>query len=499
MDAKMPLLAATFLAGIYTLYLCPQLPPGTLLFTGLPLAIGVRHSSFPKWPCWFVVGFACAWLNAASRLTERLPENLSGKDFELTMTIGSIPETSGIRARFVAIVTDKTDSFELPSRLLLNWYNAPANLHAGDSWRVVARLRSPRGFMNPGGFDYERWLFSRNIGATGYIRKSAATRKLEHNAGMASLRQVVTFDLLRHFPGDSGALLAALSTGYRAAVTKEVWRTLDRTGTRHLLAISGMHVGMAALLGFLAGSFFWRHGPGWLRILPKQVFSTAFSLLPAVMYAAMAGFSVPTQRALCAVVGATTALLIRRGTNGFQLLAWAVLAVLLYDPAAVLETAFWLSFTVSLLLVCLAAGRGARSYWSLVTIQILLFPVLVPLTAMHFQQISWVSPFANLLAIPIFTLFLIPLVLVGLLINFFDADAALGIFSVADTIIRIVYLGLERVASYDWAFQAINPGRVALLLTAPFAIVWVMPRSFPGRGTALVLLAPLFAGTSDQS
>src|SRR5690606_23783979 len=183
--------------------------------------------------------------SAERRLDDRLPDALSGEDFNVVGWVDGFPGGPPARRTFSSRV-DQAEHAVAPQRLRLGWYAAPAELAAGEAFALTVRLRAPRGQMNPGGFDYEQWLLVEGYGATGYVRSG---ERLEHGPPSVArwwlgMRGAAAERLAAAAPSpDAAALLIALSIGERFGFDDAHWEDLRRTGTSHLVAISGLHVG----------------------------------------------------------------------------------------------------------------------------------------------------------------------------------------------------------------------------------------------------------------
>ena len=248
------LLGMCALHGLETL---PGLWSATLLPVALHVAVSRRFAAAG----WFTAGFLWALVHAHATIAARLPAELDGEDFVLTGRIASIPTTAPNRIRFD--FRAETGIGSGPARIRLSWYKNrqgdPPVLAAGERWRLVVRLRAPRGLRNPGGFDHETWLFRHGVSARGYVR--AGDPRIERVAAAGRFDpDRIRFELTRKLRelgglGLAGALAEALTVGVRDRISGDQRETLRRAGTAHLLAISGLHIGLAAGLGFAIGRF----------------------------------------------------------------------------------------------------------------------------------------------------------------------------------------------------------------------------------------------------
>lgn len=390
--------------------------------------------------------FAATGLRAGLRLAEQLPAALEGQDLVVTGAVAGLPRQypDGVRFTFEPeSATHEARAVVLPSRIALGWYRgwdedaliaAPfEDLRAGQRWRFTVRLKLPHGNANPHGFDHELWLFEQGIRATGTVRATDRMPATRLAAGMWSpverLRQHVRDAIaLRVSDPRAAGVLAALAVGDQAAIERSDWELFRSTGIAHLVSISGLHVTMFA---WIAGAFvgwLWRRSQRAMLWIPAAVAARWGGVGCAVLYALLAGWGVPAQRTVWML--ATAALLASLGVRWpwpLVLLA-AALVVTAVDPWALLQPGFWLSFVaVGLLLMSTPAqhaapARTGRGQWLAQAVrrglhtQVVATLGLAPLTLVFFQQVSVVGFFANLVAIPLVTLLITPLALLGVLV-----------------------------------------------------------------------------------
>ncbi|WJW76777.1 DNA internalization-related competence protein ComEC/Rec2 [Thiohalobacter sp. IOR34] len=449
---------------------------------------------------WLLAGALWAALHPPPEL---LDAALEGQDLLLRGSLVSLPaaDTARQRFRFRAEARRVGNDWQpFHHELRLSWYRAPLRLGAGDRWQFRVRLKRPRGFANPGGFDYGRWLRRQGFTATGYVRPSPDNRRLGAASGLPllKLRQHLLRQIDRALEGRAGqGVVTALALGQREGIDPAQWQRLRATGTAHLVAISGLHVGLLAGLGFLLGRGLWSRSSHLTRRLAAQRAGALSAIALATAYALLAGFSIPTQRALLMVTLAGLVLLLGRPLRPMPLFGTALLGVLLLDPHAVQDPGFWLSFTaVGLLLWAGLGRRGPRPplprLQALLRSSLLLTVGLAPVTALAFGQAAWLSPLANLLAIPWVTLLVVPLSLLG--------TALLGIgVEAGGTLLRLAAGGFEALdrvlgwlAALPGAAGWLPPPEPVALLLAVTGVLWLAaPRGFPGRWVAGLLLLPL--------
>jgi competence protein ComEC len=450
------------------------------------------------WTCW------CA----GERLAELLPEAALGDDFALMGFVGGFPSASPGQITFPFDVARPRPP-GVPRRVRLTWYDPPTAIAPGDFLSVTARLRPPRGARNPGGFDYEQWLLVNGYGATGYVRAGAAataagnavaSRWLQFRAALAERIGAASAD------ADGVALLTALALGERFRFSEQHWAAFRRTGTSHLVAVSGMHVALLGVAVFVALRRAWLWLPRPLASYDLEVAAGA-SLLATAYYAALTGFAVPAQRSLIMIAIALAALVSRRRLSAAQLVAATLVVVLVWDPFAPLSASFWLSFVAVAILLALAAPRrlaraaaprlqrGARVALDFVRLQWWIGLALLPLTAWYFGEISIVGPLVNLVAIPFFNLCLVPAAVLATLAMSFDALAewtALPVGVAAD-LAGLTVRSLQAVSELPAAALAVPPPPWPAFVAAAFGVAFaVCAAALPGRRLAWLALLPLF-------
>jgi competence protein ComEC len=447
-----------------------------------------------------LLGAALAAAALQSALGQRLDPALAGADLRVTGTVAGLPERDDRRLRFRFLPRQGTldgRPVELPARLRLSWYgrNVPS-LAPGERWQLSVRLRVPRGFANPGGFDYPAWLLRHRIGATGYVRSEPAPRRLAGaTASIDGLRAGLRDELAPALAERTHAgVLLALTLGDRSRIGPAAWETLVTTGTNHLMAISGLHIGLVALLGYGLGAVAWRVGGGAGTRVPRPVFQSAIALALATGYAALAGFALPTVRALVMLFIALGALCLRRRVRADSVLAGAAVVVLASDPLAVLDPGFWLSFGAVAAIVVVAAGRVARPRrldgW--MRLQLAISLALTPLLLGLFRQASVVAPVANLLAVPWVSALTVPSALGGAALMPFWPGAGSVLLTLSDLTLQALWWLLAWLAALPLSHWRAPAYPVSLLAVAAIgAAILLLPRGVPGRATGLVALLPL--------
>lgn len=504
----MRLAILAFAAGVFWLQTRAELPlPAAWLGAGLACLLaarlGGRRLGRPLLLlAGFLLGVAWAGWRAELRLDDALGADWEGRDVVVTGCVAGLPQpfAQGWRLEF-AVDTVSTVNAVVPQRLQLAWYHgsqaAPA-VEPGQRWRFTVRLKRPHGGANPGGFDYEAWLLERGIRATGYVRPGPADKLADFVWRPAyvveALRAVVQRNFARLMPAESwpwGGILTALAVGDQRAVDGELWTLFNRTGTTHLMAISGLHVTMVAgLFGWLAAAL-WRRLPGAPLLCPAQRVGLLAAALAAAAYALLAGFAVPAQRTLYMLLVAAAALWSGRQPAPSRTLALALLAVLLADPWAPLAAGFWLSFAAVGALLYIGSALPAGAGWGQRlrgwgAVQWAATLASLPLLMWVFQQFSLVSPLANALAVPLISFAVTPLALLAAVLPW--PPLLMLAHGLLDLLMRFLFW----CAAWP-LWQAPAPPPWAVVLAGLGVALCLLPRGLPGRWLGLLLVVPAVA------
>lgn len=500
-----------FVAGVWLLQQQAQLPALTWWLALLPLLLAARYCRLPpvrralSVAAWMGAGFLWAASFAHVRLADELPPHWEGRDIRLTGVVAALPGAGERGQRFILNVeTVLTSDARVPRRVQLTWYAtgfggkaiAPVpTVHAGERWRLTVRLKRPHGNANPHGFDYEAWALERNLRAGGYVRTDEGNVRLAARVYRpAYLVEVARETLASRFQAvlagrPYAGVLQALAIGEQNAISPAQWQIFQRTGVTHLMSISGLHVTMLSGLLFALVYGVWRRVPALVLRLPARKAAAMGGVLAALCYAWLSGFGVPTQRTLFMLATVALALWMGRTGTPSRVLCAALLVVLLFDPWAVLAPGFWLSFGAVAAIFFVSAGRLRPVHWLYAwgVTQWAVTLALIPATLLLFQQVSLISPLANAFAIPVISLLVTPLTLLGALLPFdFVLLAAHEILAWCMAALE----AMSRLPDAVWQQHAPQPWTVAAAL---LGIIWMLlPRGFPARWLGLCAMFPLF-------
>ncbi len=498
----MRLAALAFLGGILLVQQLAALPSLWWALLLIPLLFLAWRR--PVWlvPVFFVAGVVWVSFRAGLILEENLATALEGQNLVLEGHVADIPSRTDFGWRFPFEVTQARHVGEVvrtPARILLSAGRGEFVPRAGEAWRLTVRLKRPHGLQNPGGFDYEAHLFRNRLRATGYVRLDDPPQRLDERMPMRyaidHVRQRLG-EAMRARLGDNpfAAVVVALANGDGGGVADAQWEVFRRTGTLHLVAISGLHISLIGGIAFFLGRWLWAL-PGYTVLrYPAPVVGAVCALLAAAGYAALAGFVIPTQRALIMLAVIMGGILLRRQIAPSLLLAVALFAVLAYDPLSVMAAGFWLSFAAVAVILFVAQDEGWRMQWwrRLGYLQIAIALGILPLMFALFQQVSLVAPLANLLAVPVFDLLMVPLVLAGIALLGVWPAVAQPLFELAAWLLAQLWPLLEWLGNLSWS-QWTRPALPGWALAcAAVGVTWLLaPRGWPARWVGAVWLLPL--------
>ncbi len=374
-------------------------------------------------------------------IAPKLPANhvtqyIDDKPWHITGTLKGYPEHFFDRTRFVLQVetlTRNQASHSVTGAVRITVQGHIDGLQTGDRIGCLARLKEIRNFNNPGGFDYRRYMTFKKIWAVAYVSKEQLLVKLHTtNAGrfrqiVDSARMAVSELIERAPPSDSRAILKALVIGDRYEISPQNREMFSRIGISHLLAISGLHIGMVATLVFFAFRFLLAQSRKILLAAWVPRGAALMAIVPVISYGFLAGMSPSTKRAVIMVTVFLLAIVFEREDDKTNTLAFAALVILIINPTALFEISFQLSFTsvfcILYLLNNLPLVSRLRSLPSTALKKLGLFLVVsaaailgtLPITLYYFNQTSLIGVITNCIMVPLVGFIVVPLGLLAVL------------------------------------------------------------------------------------
>ncbi len=400
-------------------------------------------------------------------------------------------------------------------RIIIN--KAELDLQYGD--RIIfenLRLRLLRGYMNPGGFNYQAFMARKGIYASGAIWKDGGMKVIARGEGSGFLAALYSFKeqsssaIDANLPEREAGILKAMILGETWAVDLSDRINFSRSGTAHLLAISGLHVGFAALASYYIILFLLKG----VMLLTIRLRGTTFharrwaalaSIFPVVSFAAMVGDRPSATRAAIMVCTYMGARFLDRDKNLYNALALAAMIILVWKPLSILDTGFQLSFLAAFFIIhyiqktrmefgaegSLADKLLKPSVWkqkimAYVLISVVASLATAPIIARNFNEVSLNAPAVNVLAIPTTSL-LVPAGLLASMVNMVSETAARPLFALSSLLSYILRENSSLVAEVSpLSFKVLTPWMPA---AAAYYFLLALTMNFWRRGRFHVLLA----------
>ena len=428
---------------------------------------------------------------------------IEGRVVEIDRSASGAPRLTLDRVRL-----DRMGPAETPHRVRVSLQDETGvSPVPGQRVMTTGHLTPPSGPTEPGGFDFQRHAWFEGLGAVGYARVPLLLAEPPQGGfalAIARLRAVVGDGLRARMPGQTGQVAAAITTGDRSGLSDAVTEALRVSNLAHLLAISGLHMGL--LVGFV----FWsvRGGLALVPSLalrhPTRAWAAAAAFPFALFYLFLSGGSVATQRAFVMAAVMLGAILLGRRALSIRSVAIAALLILVWRPESLTGPGFQMSFAATGALV-LAFGwasrlgggwmRGWRGFFvSLLLSSIVAGAATAPFAALHFNRLGQFGVLANLLAVPMMGTLVMPLLLVGLLLWPLGLEAVP--FRVAGWGIDYILRVADWVASLPGSVTTVpSPGWEVLPLLGLGMTLIGVARGWGARsagGVALALAAVLW-------
>jgi ComEC/Rec2-related protein len=401
------------------------------------------------------IGFSLMHLRMLTWQEQALPSVWSDVSFNATIEVDGLARASPAGGWQVPTKLIATPSPRLDAQtVLLHFPTVQAPL-PGEQWQARLHLYAVTGQHNPGGIDFEAWLFSQHIMATGSVLALSDDTKTRH-WHWQYWRWLALSKLLSVLPAESAfsGLNIALVLGEGAGISASQWQVLRDTGTLHLAVVSGMHITLIAGLAWALAVGLWKLFPS--QRLPAYLVGSVAALVAALAFAVLAGLTVPVQRALIMLLVVLMAIWLKRSLHPMLTLSWALLVVLLWDVSSVLQVGFWLSFIATGILIWILSLPGGRVV-RLLAVHLGMSLLMAPFLILFFNQIPTYSPLANLIASPVVEVLLVPILLVTAILAWFAPSVAMQLASLADTIWALLWQVLSTMATWSYSVWLLSP------------------------------------------
>ena len=356
------------------------------------------------------------------------------------------------------------------------------SLRAGDRLRCSCKLYSPRGFHNPGGFSYERYLAFENIHCIGFLSEENLWVKIGEGFKNPLILRIERWrDRIRNFLNRethprSSAILKALVLGERGDIPEEVTEHFIVTGIAHLLAISGDHLGIVALLSFSLFIWILKRSEFLLLFISVKKWAASLTIPCIVFYTFIAGGGISVIRATIMVITFFLSILLNRERNLLHTLVLAAFLILLFSPPSLFDVSFQLSFLAVLSILYLVPRilrglrsermsfipktSGSRKVWRYTRLSLLATAVAIlgtgPFVALHFNRISFLGFVTNLFFIPWVGFLIVPLSLIASLFSFFFYPLASLMIHITDFLTMLLLEAVAFFASFPYASSFVS-------------------------------------------
>jgi competence protein ComEC len=451
----------------------------------------------------FVLGFS----HAKSTMNHALQDRLQRAQ-TVDVIVRVIGISDGVDENWRQVVEPVDEVNGLPKRWLLypqfsvntDHRQPVANLRAGELWRVSVKLSPPHGMASPAAFDQEQWLMTQHIGATGTL-ESATLVQSDAGGLRAALDKIDQFrnqlrDHLAQLDSPARGVLLGLLTGDSVLIDPDLRQLYQHAGISHLMAISGPHVVLAALMvAWMVQQILNLTPLIYLRV-PRKFLLMPIVMLMVLGYALLAGWGVPAQRTVLMVGISTSLTLFGRLQSTYLILLIALSISLWIDPLAIYQSGLWLSFVATAILISLVRQplpvgtwwqRAVQEFKHLVKLQVAMFVLLIPPTLAFFHQISLFSILVNLIAIPLIGFVIVPLALVALFIWPIWTGLADAVWILAAWMLEQLH-GLLLKLPLVMFDDALTP--VMLVGLSLAVLVWLAPRGSLPRWLIIPCVLP---------
>ncbi|MCP5076029.1 MAG: ComEC family competence protein [Rhodobacteraceae bacterium] len=383
-----------------------------------------------------------------------------------------------VRVTLTDPILENTPPKRTPTRLRVSLHSdlASSALTPGARVMLTASLSPPAGPVEPGGFDFQRKAWFLGLGATGYTRLPVVLARPPDDSGFSlrlfAVRMRVSGAIRARLPGQTGAFAAAIITGDRSAIDPAIMADLRRSNLAHLLAISGLHMGLLTGFIFAAVRYSFALFPFAALRLPTKKIAAVIAMLAGLSYLMISGANVATQRAFIMAAVILVAVLLDRPAITLRAVAMAAIVILLWRPESLTGPGFQMSFAATTALVAtfewlnrqswwwqMTAGRGKflRGVAALIVSSAVAGAATAPISAFHFNQIAQYGLLANLASVPVMGFVVMPAAVMSGLLSLIGAQGPM---------LSVMGFGIDWILQVA-AFVAGIEGAVTRIPTAP--------------------------------
>jgi competence protein ComEC len=390
-------------------------------------------------------------------------------------------------------------------KVLSTWYENSSTkslmFRTGQVWLFELKLKPNHHNFNPGSYDYSKWLFRNRFDAVSTIK--SAELILDSSNDLLTTIHNIRFDILNLIERNINsqrvqALIKALTIGDKSQISFEDAQVFRQTGTAHIIAISGLHIGLIAFIGILIGRVVFIVFT--LESVNRQTYEVFFAFSLAFVYTFLAGFSISTVRALIMLSVFLASYLGKKPITRWHTWCIALVLVLLIDPLNVLDPGFWLSFLAVALLIFVFAGKRCmpNKLIAFIKAQIILLIGLLPLSVLVFGNINFLTPISNFIVLPFASMLMIPLIFISLISSMFSNAFSEILFNFSEFICLQFFKLLDGLAEVNFLLFSVNNSINSIVLLSMISIVLLLPKIFRWKYLVLFLLLPVFFRTPNK-
>lgn len=497
----MPKAVLFFLCGIVfsnSFSFIPKITSCIVLFLFALVLLIIFPKKISRYLAFFVLGLSYIFIRANMMSAWILPASLENKPVIIEGYVASIPTINDHVASFNFSLT-KINHVSCHAKIHLNWFHILKKMNAGDFCHLVVKLKRPHSLSNPGSFDLERFYFQENLRAQGCVLKSKENSCIKtswHTYPLQKTRQYLEEKIVHCLKkNEFSGIIVALILGSTQYISSAQWQVFRQTGTNHLVAISGLHIGLIAGLCGKVSMYFWRRiGYLALRFASPNVYAIV-SIITAFFYSAISGLSPSTQRSFIMISILMIGRLIHREISTFRCLIFSLGIILVVNPFSIFVAGFWLSFIAVGLLIY---GMNARVnplglWWHWGRAQWVVTIGMIPSALFFFQQASLLTIPANLIAIPWVSFLVVPCCLLAALSVFSVTTISVYLLQIAAKLLAILWAFLTFLTKFKnliWTYSFFND-QLALVSHAA-AYLTLIPAGINLRLLACLSWLPLF-------
>lgn len=443
-----PVMIGLGIAGYFSLPFEPSLLAFALAFAA-SIACALVVAPRRPYPGLIIAGVSLLLFGVvvAGARTAMVEAPIVAKRVGPTLVNGTLEEIQigdkGSRLVITALSVEDLGAAETPEKIRVTVRQVVSGLQPGDRISLLAVLMPPPRPVAPGAYDFGRDLFFKRIGAVGFSVSTPQALDAREGARTAlghrieAIRFAVSERVRRALPGQTGAVAAALLTGHRQAISEPVLESMRRSGLAHLLAISGLHIGLVSVIIFMVLRLALASVPALALHWPVKKIAACAAVLAALGYLSLTGGTPPTERAFLMICLLYLAVVLDRVALSMRLVAWAATVILVTRPDVILGASFQLSFAAVVALIAVYEGwfrrraRGGgrtvgrtilRYFGGVAATSAIASSATAVFAAYHFQRVALYGVAANMLAVPVTAMVIMPAGLASLLLMPFGLE-----------------------------------------------------------------------------